>query len=133
MRRQERLKVYADALAHAVHLERILNAVWASDGERTYDLSPKPAGAPLSLAPMDEISVHIHLLADSEVERAWAALASASEDFQLWVEIEHSGDPSETPPDGVLLPLRTAITDLKCVCRRSLEASDLTSEAERAL
>ena len=124
MRRKERLEVYADALAHAVELERRLDAVWTSDG--SYKLSPKPAGAPLALAPMDGVSVRMHLLADGEAERAWSAFVSALNDWQWRGEVEYSGDPSESPPDHVLLPLRSAITGLKDVCRRSLQRSDLT-------
>lgn len=118
--REERLRVYADALAHAVDQERKLNATWASDGERAYDLSPRPPGAPLLLAPMDEISVRMHLLAEVAVERAWVAFVTAWEGLHWWAEIDHSGDPAEEPPTTIILPLRTAITDLKEACRRSL-------------
>lgn len=121
MLRQERLRVYADALAHAVAQERKLDAVWASDGETAYDLSPKPPGAPLSLAPMDEITVRMRLLADEEVEGAWVALVSAWESLHWWAENERSGDPGEDPPKEVLLPLRAAIASLKAACRQSLE------------
>ncbi|MGW9467364.1 hypothetical protein [Cellulosimicrobium funkei] len=119
--REERLRVYAEALAHAVDQERKLKATWASDGEHAYDLSPKPPGAPLSLASMDEISVRMHLLADREVERAWISFVTAWEGFQWWAEVDYSGDPAENPPANILLPLRTAISNLKDACRRSLD------------
>lgn len=121
MLRQERLTLYADALAHAVDQERKLNATWASNGEGAYDLSPKPRGGPLLLAPKDQISVRMRLIADEEVEQAWLALVSAWETLHWWAELEYSGDPGESPPDNVLQPLRVAIAHLKDVCRRSLE------------
>lgn len=120
MLRQERLRVYADALAHAVAQERKLNATWVSHGGQAYDLSPKPSGGPLSLAPMDEVNVRMHLLADGEVERDWIAFTGALETLHWWAETEYSGDPDEDAPDEILLPLRAAITHLKEACRQSL-------------
>ena len=118
--RDERLKVYAVALAHAVHRERKLNATWASDGERAYDLSPKPPGARLSLAPLDEVTIQVHLLAEDEVEHAWLAFVSASERFDWWAANEYSGDPQEEAPKELEVPLRRAIESLKDACKRSV-------------
>lgn len=119
MLREERLKVYAFALAHAVDRERKLNATWASDGERGYDLSPKPPGA-LSLASMDEVTVQMHLLAEDEVEQAWVAFVSASESLDWWAANEYSGDPQEEAPEKLEVSLRAAIDSLKDACKRSL-------------
>lgn len=121
MLRQERLKVYASALAHAVAQERKLDAVWASDGERAFELSPKPLGAPLSLSSMDEITVQMRLLADEEVEQAWVAFVSAWEGLQWWAEMERSGDPEEDAPGRLTQPLRASISGLKTACRRSIQ------------
>lgn len=120
MLREERLKVYAFALAHAVDRERKLNATWASDGERGYDLSPKPPGARLSLASMDEVTVQMHLLAEDEVEQAWVAFVSASESLDWWAANEYSGDPQEEAPEKLEVSLRAAIDSLKDACKRSL-------------
>jgi hypothetical protein len=75
MLRQERIRLYADALAHAVDLERRLDAVWAFGGDgSSFDISIRPRGGPVTLASMDEISVRMRLLADTEVAAAWKAL-----------------------------------------------------------
>jgi hypothetical protein len=74
--REDRLTVYADALAHAVAQERKLDAVWESDGERSYNMSPQPPGAPLSLVSMDAITVPMRLLADGDVLLPSAATCS---------------------------------------------------------
>lgn len=120
MLRRERLKVYASALAHALDQERKLNASWAVSGDRAFDLSPKPPGGPLSLAPMDDVTVQMRLLAEEEVEEAWMAFVSAWDEFHWWAANEHSGDPQETAPEELEVPLRTAINGLKDACRRSL-------------
>lgn len=122
MLRQERLRLYADALAHAVDLDRRLNAVWASSGDGdTFDISIPPRGAPLTLASMDEISVRMRLLADEEVESAWMGLNTAWEARQWWAANEYSGDPDEDAPSHLTAGLRAAIDNLKIICRRSLE------------
>lgn len=121
MLRQEWLKVYANALAHAVDQERRLDAVWASDGETAFKLSPEPPGAPLSLASTDEITVRMRLLADEEVEQAWQAFVTAWEALRWWRELDYSGDPNEGAPQDVIQPLRAAIADMKAVCRKSLQ------------
>lgn len=121
MLRRERLKVYASALAHAVDQERHLDTVWESDGERAYALSPKPPGAPLSLTSRDEITLRMRLLADEEVEQAWAAFVSAWEGLHWWAELEYNGDPREEAPEHLTQPLRVAIDGLKTACRRSLQ------------
>jgi hypothetical protein len=121
MLRRERLKVYADALAHAVNQERKLNAVWASDGEHGYDLSPKPPGAPLSLASMDAVTVQMSLLADEEAEQAWGAFVSAWEGLHWWAEVERSGDPGEEAPKELLTTLRLSIDRLKQASRQSIQ------------
>lgn len=121
MLRQERLKIYADALAHAVDQERKLNATWATDGERALNLTPKPPGASLSLASRDEITVRMRLLADEEVEQAWSTFTSAWEDLHWWVEMEYGGDPNEEAPEHLTTALRAAIDRLKEACRASVE------------
>lgn len=121
MLRQERLKVYASALAHAVDQERQLDAVWASDGERSFELSPKPPGAPLSLASRNEITVQMRLLADEEVEQAWEAFVTAWEALHWWAEVGYSGDPSEDAPEHLIQPLRAAIVGMKAACRSALQ------------
>ena len=121
MLRKERMRVYAGALAHAVDQERRLNATWASNGEQAIDLSPKPPGAPLPLASMDEVTVQMRLLADEEVEEAWVSYVSAWENFHWWAANEYSGDPREKAPEQLESPLRAAIHSLKLACRRSLQ------------
>lgn len=121
MRRQERLKVYANALANVVDEERRLDAVWAPDGKTAFKLSPEPPGAPMSLASMDEITVQMQLLADGEVEHAWRAFVSAWEALRWWGELESSGDPDEEAPEHLTQPLRVAIAEMKALCRKSLE------------
>jgi len=121
MLREERLRVYSDALAHAVDQERRLNAVWATDGETVYNISPKPPGAPLSLPSLDEITVRMHLLAEDEADRAWVAFVTAWEGLHFWAENLSGGDPEEDAPEDLVGPLRAAIKDLKGACRRSLE------------
>lgn len=121
MLRQERLKVYANALAHVVDQERRLDAVWASDGETAFKLSPEPPGAPLSLASTDEITVQMRLLADEEVEQAWQAFVTAWEALRWWGEVDYSGDPNEDAPEHVTQPLRAAIAVMKAACRKSLQ------------
>jgi hypothetical protein len=118
--RQERLKVYAGAMAHAVDQERKVNGIRTTDGEHAYDLSPKPPGAPLSLASMDEVTIQMGLLADGDVEQAWVALLSAWQDFRWWAENEHSGDTREHAPEDLELALRASIDRLKATCKRSL-------------
>lgn len=121
MLRQERLRVYASALAHAVDQERQLDAVWASDGEHSFRLSPEPPGAPLSLASRDEITVQMRLLAEEEAQQAWDSFVAAWESLQWWAEVGRSGDPAEDAPEHLGQPLRAAISDLKAACRRSLQ------------
>ena len=121
--RQDRLGVYADALGHAVDQERRLNAVWAYDGESGFELSPQPAGAPLSLASMDEITVRMRLVADEDAEAAWAAFVRAWDGYHFWGNVE-GGPPDEDPPETVVQPLRAAIDALKLECRRSLEQDE---------
>lgn len=118
--RQDRLRVYADALAHAVDQQRMRDAVWASDGEHQYKLSREPAGAPLSLASTDDITVRMRLLADEDVEAAWTAFVRARDDLNFWADVER-GAPDEEPDDAVLRPLHDAIDRLSVVCRQSLE------------
>ncbi len=122
--RQDRLQVYADALAHAVDEQRDRDAVWASDGEHQYKLSREPAGAPLSLASTDEITVRMRLLADEDVEAAWAAFVRARDDLYFWADVER-GAPDEEPDDAVLRALHDAIDRLKVVCRQSLERDEV--------
>lgn len=121
MLRRERLKVYASALAHAVDQERRLNNVWASDGERSYQLSPPPPGAPLELGSTDEITVQIRLLADEEVERAWTSFIDAREALAWWGAVAYSGDTEEEAPQELVEALREAILAIKGACRRSLQ------------
>ncbi len=118
--RQDRLATYADALGHAIDQDRRLNAVWAFNGEQQFNLSPEPPGAPLSLAPMDEITVRMRLLADGDVEAAWGAYVSAWNGYHFWGNVE-GGAPDEDPPESVVQPLRDAIVDLNVVCKQSLE------------
>lgn len=120
MLRQERLKIYADALAHAVDQERRLNATWASDGEHALNLTPKPPGASLSLASRDEITVRILLLADGGVGAAWSEFTSAWEELQWWADMVHGGDPNEEAPENLTMALRSAIDRLKTACRASV-------------
>lgn len=115
--------MYADALAHAIDQERSLNAVRGFNGEQEFDLSPQPAGAPLTLAPMDGITVRMRLLADEDVETAWGAFVSAWDAYYFWGNVD-GGVPGEDPPESVVQPLRAAIADLKVICRRSLERDD---------
>jgi hypothetical protein len=119
--RQERLKLYADALAHGVSVERSLNATWMSDGAKAYDLSPKPAGGPMSLTPMDAITVRMRLVADETVEKAWAELIAAWSGWQWWGDNEWNGDLEENPPDDVVSPLRAAVAELTRACKRSIQ------------
>lgn len=121
MARRERLKVYADALAHAVDQERKLNAVWATDGERGYDMSPRPPGAPLSLASMDAVTVQMSLLADEQAAQAWAKFVSAWEEMHWWAEVVHSGDPREEAPPELTTELRRSIDRLKQASRQSIQ------------
>lgn len=121
MLRQDRLKAYADALAHAVDQERKLNATWATDGERAYDFSLKPPGATISLASVDEISVRMRLLADEDVEQAWHAFLCAWDELHWWAQHEHSGDPGEEAPERLTTSLREAIDRLKGACRSSVQ------------
>lgn len=121
MLRQERLRVYEGALAHAVDQERKLDAVWASNGDHALKISPEPPGASLSLSSGDEITVKMRLLADEEVEQVWEAFVSAWERRRWWAEIEHSGDPDEDAPEELTQSLREAIAGLKTACRRSLQ------------
>lgn len=111
--------MYAGAVAHAVDQERKLNATLVSDGEHSLS-PPKPLGAPLRLASMDELTVQMRLLAEKDVERAWVAFLSAMENLHWWAEIEYSGDPRQDAPERVTTPLRAAIESLKDTCRRSL-------------
>lgn len=119
--RQERLKVYSDALAHAVAEERKLDAVWVVMGDRRHNFSAVRVGGELTLSPMDAVSVKIHLLADDEVERAWASYDDAWMNYHWWIDHEHTGDPAEEAPSDVVEPLRGAIDTLKASCRRALE------------
>ncbi len=121
MLRRERMSLYADALAHAVDLERRLDAVWATgpDGDQV-NLSIRARGVPLTLASMDEISAQMRLLADEEAEEAWAALNAAWEARQWWAENERGGDPHEDAPSELTEALRAAIVNLRIACRRSL-------------
>lgn len=121
MLRQDRLKAYADALAHAVDEERKLNATWATNGERAYDLSIKPPGAKILLASVDEISVRMRLLADEDVEQAWHAFLCAWEEYQWWAQHEFSGDPNEEAPEHLTTSLADAIDRLKGACRSSVQ------------
>ncbi|KSW29237.1 hypothetical protein [Cellulomonas sp. B6] len=121
--------MYANALGHAVNEERRLNAVWAYDGDGGFELSPQPAGEPLSLASMDEITVRMRLVADADVEAAWAAFVRAWNVYYFWGNVE-GGPPDQDPPETVVQPLRTAIDALKLECRRSLE-QDGDSRTER--
>lgn len=118
--RQERLKVYADALAHAVDQERQLNATWATDGEHSVDLSPKPPGAPLTLVSMDGVTVQMRLLAEDDVEEAWEGFLTAWLNFRWWAENEYGGDPREHAPEDLESALRASIDSLKTACKRSL-------------
>lgn len=127
--RQDRLGIYANALAHAVDQERSLNKVWAYDGDSGFELTPQPAGAPLSLASMDEITVRMRLVADEDVEAAWAEFVRARDGYYFWGNVE-GGPPDEGPPETVVQPLRAAIDALKLECRRSLEQDEeLASDA----
>lgn len=121
--RQDRLSVCADALGHAIDQERRLDAVWESDGEQRYRLSPRPAGAPLTLASMDDITVRMRLLADNDVEAAWGAFVRAWEGLELYITVDFV-PPGEEPPANVIQPLRDAIEALKVGCRRSLERDE---------
>lgn len=121
MLRGERLKIYEGALAHAVAQERKLDTVWASDGEGVLDLSPKPPGAELLLVSMDEITVRMRLLADEEVEQAWAEFVSAWDAYHWWGQVEYSGDPDEEAPEHLTTSLRASIDQLKEACRSSVQ------------
>ena len=118
--RQERSKLYADALAHALAIERQLNAIWISSGADPVDLLPRPAGEPLTLVSMDAITVRMRLFADRPVEASWSALVSRWEDWQWWGTQEWSGDPDESPPESITDPLREAISALNESCKRAL-------------
>lgn len=122
MLRQERLRLYADALAHAVDLERRLASVWVHGGDgQSYDISVQPRGGPLNLGSMDEISVRMQLVADAEVDEAWQELNTAWEARQWWANNEYSGDPREDAPSELTAAMHAAIIRFKLVCRRSLE------------
>ena len=119
--RQERLRVYADALAHAVAEERRLDTVWAVGGGAAHNVSPSRPGGSLALTPMDAVGVRVHLLADAEVQQAWADFDGAWERYHWWGANEYSGDPNEDAPDELEIPLRAAIGGLKSACKRALE------------
>ena len=69
---------------------------------------------------MDEVTVKMRLLAEEEVEEAWTAFVSAWEGFHWWAANEYSGNPQETAPAELEMPLRTATDGLKNACRQSL-------------
>ena len=121
MLRQERLKVYEGALAHAVAQGRRLDTVWASNGQDAIDLSPKPPGAELALISMDEVTVRMRLLADEEVEQAWAAFVSAWDEYHWWGNVEYGGGPDEEAPEHLVNALRKSIDRLKEACRASVQ------------
>jgi len=118
--RQERLKLYADALAHAITIERRLDAVWASDGEHSINISPSPTGGALPLAPIDAITVRRRLVANRRVEGAWAELVSVWESLLWWGANEAGGAPDETPPDGLEERLRAASVKLSQACKQDM-------------
>ena len=121
MRRQERLKEYADAMAHAFAEERRLDAVWATSEGGPYNISPVRPGGALLLAPMDAVGARLHLLADDDVRSAWLAFEAAWDSYHWWMANEASSDPDEHAPDGLEDALREAIGTLKTACRRALE------------
>lgn len=121
MRRQERLKEYADAVTHAFAEERRLDTVWATSEGGSYNISPDRPGGALPLAPMDAVGARLHLLADDDVRSAWLAFEAAWEGYHWWMANEASSDPDERAPDGLENALREAINTLKTACRRALE------------
>lgn len=106
-----------------------MDAIWASDGERAYNITPQAPGAPLVLASRDEIAVRMRLLADEDVERAWTTFVEAWTDLHWWAETDRSGDPAERAPEKFEVPLRAAIAGLKSACRGSLESDGLAGSA----
>lgn len=121
--RQDRLHLYADALMHAVDLERRLAAVWVSTGGEHFEMSVQPRGGPVTLTSMDDITVRMRLYAGEDVEAAWAALNAAWEDLQWWGQNSWSGDPGEDPPTALTAALQGALASLTAECRRSVVAA----------
>lgn len=120
--RQELMRLYVDALAHALDLERRLASVWVHGGDgQSFNISVQPRGGPVNLASMDEISVRMQLLAEPAVEEAWKALNTAWEARQWWAENEYSGDPREEAPSELTSALLGAIDRLKTACRSALD------------
>lgn len=118
--RQDRLGVYASAMSHAVAQERRFNSVWAWNGGESMPMSPAPTGGPLSLDPIDQVTVHMNLRADDEVARAWAEFVDALEALDWWGANDRVG-PDDDPPAGYEERMAAAIANLKTLCKRSLE------------
>lgn len=117
--RRGRLELYTRAMEHAVDQERQLETEWAFDGAQQFRLTPSPAGEPLSLASMDGITARMRLLADEDVEEAWARFAGAWSSFRFWAD-NLAGGPDHKAPEDVVRPLQEAIVGLKFACRLSL-------------
>lgn len=116
--RLERIAVYTDVLAHAVHQERRLNAVPYRHGDQVVDLAPQPVGGRAALVPMDAVTVRVALLASADVQRAWSAFVDAWSRFAWWANTEAT--PDDEPPDGMVKDLRAVISELHVTCRASL-------------
>lgn len=68
----------------------------------------------------DDVTIQMRLLAEPEVEDAWAAFVSAWEALQGWVANEYSGDPDEDAPEELMRPANESTARLKELCRASV-------------
>ncbi|TFH68151.1 hypothetical protein [Cellulomonas sp. HD19AZ1] len=120
-RRRERITLFVDALAHVRHLERKLNRFWVGDSYNGYDASPKPAGPPMSLTPLDEVGIRIELIAPDAVQRAWVKFVEATESLGWWFETDWNGEADAKVPASVAKPLYASMRELRTACRHALQ------------
>ena len=106
--RTQRVALYAEALQHGGDLQRrFLEDRW----------SGMPPGGRSQLAPQDDVTARISLLAGDAVRAAWSELVLQERRLDNYTSEVMSGDPMEEIPEAELRPLEAAIESLRAVCR----------------
>lgn len=109
--RDERVLLYIEALKHQADLRLQFFAG---------PLAPMPPGGRVPLAPQDEITSRVLLIAHRRVREAWFGVLEAHRHLHDWDNFVASGNPEEEPPRLLLDGLEVALDRLVATCQKSL-------------